>query len=666
MATILEEVCYISLNLSSKKCSEMFERKEAAMNPRLRLGMIIFLACSSAPTQGQSIYPSPEMPDTTPGQHVTIHGDALPTQNGQVYLRTRTDSTDRGVPLAATWDEKTKGLTFLVPPNTPTGRYLVYVTAASKGELLVPGELRVQPDVPALVHLDAIYPQTGYRDALRGKFNFELAGEHFAAKPEDNVLEIIDQGPVTVGAEACAAARKANGYDQPCLESLENISGMETYKLRAIGFQPGPYQGPIQIRVRVGQGSKNVSNALSMTLSAASQTRILVTAAVAFGALVALFFVLIKKGVGVDTIDGEKFGEWSAIFLDRETNSYSLSKFQVVAWLAVAVYSYVYLFLCRTLIQWDFSFPSVSQNLPALFFVSAGTTVAAAGITKSIGSKGAGPVRPSMADFISTGGVVAGDRLQFFIWTIVGCLGYIFLVIRNDPSKFHELPNIPDTFLYLMGVSSAAYLGGKIVRKPGPVIKNLSVARVTPPGGNLSAEYSAPANVKVNLPVLTIALKGENLDPKATVKVDDQVLRGDMFWTNGQTDPQTGFCTELNVSLNAASIYLDGVHSLALINSDGQGASAKFPIDPMSIDPVPNLTHGAGPVDVTINGKNFVAPTIAEWKDASGAEQLGVAVSIINPTKLTVNLIPGTTLGAGKLTLVSPIGLRTSTSVNII
>jgi hypothetical protein len=337
---------------------------------KLSLITILLLTGGSMPGRGQSIYSVPEMPEITPGQHVIIHGEGLPVQGAQVYLRTGAEKgLDKGALLTAVWDEKSKCLSFLVPQSIGAGRYLVYLVVGDK-EIQVPGELRVQPDAPALVHLDAIYPQTGYRDSLRGKFNFELAGTNLAAKPEDNVIEIVDQGPVTVGADACATARKANGYDQPCLDSLESISGMETYKLRAVGFQPGPYQGPIQVRVRVGKGSKNVSNALPMTLSAVSQAGILVAAAVVFALLVAVFFGLMKKGVGRDNIDGEEFGPWAAIFLDRETNSFSLSKFQVLVWTAVAVYAYVYLFLCRTLVQWDFSFPSVSQNLPALFFVS--------------------------------------------------------------------------------------------------------------------------------------------------------------------------------------------------------------------------------------------------------------------------------------------------------
>src|SRR5207253_7529989 len=59
------------------------------------------------------------------------------------------------------------------------------------------------------------------------------------------------------------------------------------------------------------------------------------------------------------------------------------------------------------------------------------------------------------------------------------CFGYVYLVIRMNPEMANiSLPDVPQNFLYLMGVSSAGYLGGKLVRKPGPVIKVLSVAKM--------------------------------------------------------------------------------------------------------------------------------------------------------------------------------------------
>src|SRR5712692_1164373 len=83
---------------------------------------------------------------------------------------------------------------------------------------------------------------------------------------------------------------------------------------------------------------------------------------------------------------------------------------------------------------WRFEFTPIPERLPTMLAISAGATLAATGITQSRGSKGAGPVKPSPADFISTGGLVVGERFQFFVWTLVGCLGYLFIVIRNNPA----------------------------------------------------------------------------------------------------------------------------------------------------------------------------------------------------------------------------------------
>jgi hypothetical protein len=100
-----------------------------------------------------------------------------------------------------------------------------------------------------------------------------------------------------------------------------------------------------------------------------------------------------------------------------------------------------------------------------LLGVSVGTTGAAAGITAARSSKGVGPVSPSFADFITRGGLVAWDRVQFLVWTLFGCVGLLAQVLLQDPSKLMELPDFPNAFLYLMGASTGGYLGGKVVRR---------------------------------------------------------------------------------------------------------------------------------------------------------------------------------------------------------
>ncbi len=137
------------------------------------------------------------------------------------------------------------------------------------------------------------------------------------------------------------------------------------------------------------------------------------------------------------------------------------------------------------------------------------------------------------------------------------------------------------------------------------------------------------------------------------------------FWINGQPDPQSGFCTDVNVSLNDAAKYIDGIHELTLVNTDGQSSTVSFPADPLSIDPIPDQTVGNAAVDVPVTGKNFVAGITAEWRNPADAVAPGNAlVTYVGATKLTVNLTPGLA-GTGKLTLISPIGLRASRSITV-
>jgi hypothetical protein len=103
-----------------------------------------------------------------------------------------------------------------------------------------------------------------------------------------------------------------------------------------------------------------------------------------------------------------------------------------------------------------------------------------------------------LSDFIASGGIVAPDRLQFVIWTIIGIATFLSIVMLSDPSSINDLPTIPPGFLQLMGISSAGYLAGKLVRKAGPTINAITVSgspdKITfqLTGSGLSRSASAP------------------------------------------------------------------------------------------------------------------------------------------------------------------------------
>jgi hypothetical protein len=362
----------------------------------------------------------------------------------------------------------------------------------------------------------------------------------------------------------------------------------------------------------------------------------------------------------------------TALFLDEETMTYSLSKCQFYAWTLAAILGYVFLAVSMSVIQGSAVFPDIPAGLPGILIVSVGTGVLATIITNSRGTKGAGEVHPSLADFITSGGVVAPERLQFVVWTVVGIFTFLTIVFKSNPMTVADLPRIPDGFLQLMGISSAGYLAGKLARKPGPVIKAVSVTTVatasstssiTMPPPNSTLPEPPPGFTKT-YPILTLNVKGENLDPDALVKLDGQPLAKYQYWiTHGTPDPQTKFCSELNVSLNNAAAYIEGTHTLTIVNNDAQAADVLFPVDGMTIVSVLPDTSANPPTNANVTGTNFTQKPTAAWKDDKGntLPVLDADVTLKSATEVTVKLGTNVTPKSNwKLVLTSPVGLRVS------
>jgi hypothetical protein len=186
------------------------------------------------------------------------------------------------------------------------------------------------------------------------------------------------------------------------------------------------------------------------------------------------------------------FSARTVLFLDPETDTYSLSKLQFYLWTAAALFGYIYLVLSRLFVQ-GAEWPQVPDNLPGIVGIGIGTAVGAQVVTNIRGPKGSGTELPSLGDLVMSGGVVAADRVQMLVWTLVGVVIFLVAVAQHSPTDIEKLDTIPATLLVLSGISTAGYLGGKLARKPGPVIdeihieppdsdEGLAQAAVPPPG----------------------------------------------------------------------------------------------------------------------------------------------------------------------------------------
>jgi hypothetical protein len=382
----------------------------------------------------------------------------------------------------------TGDIAYQLPSTLGPGRYYLTLTfnvpGAAPGaatEERVPGELRVNPGA---VKVDYPHPATAYRDKVTGGYDFEVIGDGFATDPINDHVLVEGQGDIIadhgVSADDCGKKDKK----KPCLW-VENAQ-----RMHVVGYPGEPYQGPVNLSV--GVGSAVSATKQQLILARMSPTRVLIAAVAIFALLCFFIYRLVSSGMDKAMIGGKKLPPWSAFLLDRETNSYSLSKFQLFSFSFVFVFGYLYVFFCRWLVQWAFDLPDIPGNFAAMLGVSAGTTVVAAGATSARGDKGAGGMVPTFADFVSTGGVVVPERFQFFVWTVVACLGFVALLITQNPASIKGFPTFPDGLLYVMGVSSAGYLGGKLVRKPGPNVKNIAVD-LNPPSPDPAAAQPAPA-----------------------------------------------------------------------------------------------------------------------------------------------------------------------------
>jgi hypothetical protein len=552
----------------------------------------------------------------------------------------------------------TTGFSFGIPPNLPPGEY--QITACRQGAM------KEDKTTPGAQHLS---PSPQYLQVAEKPPTITGISPKALFRDSDKPYYVAFLGPTTLKADAnyglrlkehdllaCDKDKTDTELDKgrSCFKQEPSVDGDIRFSLHGSKLL-SDYSGKQSFSL-VHNGAESSFEDFSFVNANKSTPRYFALGLTA--ALVLLIYLLLSARQKELTKSDRNAYFLTALFLDDETKTYSLSKCQFYAWTLAAVLGYVFLAVARSVVQGIAVFPDIPGGLPAILLFSAGTSVVATGITSSKGSKGAGEVHPTLADFVTSGGVVAPERLQFVVWTVVGIFTFLTIVFRSDVLTLSDLPTIPSGFLQLMGISSAGYLAGKLVRKAGPVLKGLAVANVTAAGGNLPNDYSPPAGIAVSLPVLTLTLKGENLDPKAQIKVDGQALRGDMFWIKAPApDPQSGLCSELTVSLNAADALIEGKHTLTVVNNDAQAADIVFPIDPMTIDAV---NTAADPAVVT--GTNFVDPTTARWENAAGAV-LGAALNatIDSATKLTVPLPGGAAPPAGsKLALTSSIGLTAS------
>ena len=138
------------------------------------------------------------------------------------------------------------------------------------------------------------------------------------------------------------------------------------------------------------------------------------------------------------------------------------------------MFGYVYLATSRLFVQGE-RWPDIPDGLPAVIALGAGTAIGAQIVQSTKGPKGAGSDTPNVGDFVASGGVAAPERVQMLIWTIIGVAVFVYAVLQHGPEEIQALDPVPSGLLYMMGLSSLGYLGGKLARGAGPIINEISI-----------------------------------------------------------------------------------------------------------------------------------------------------------------------------------------------
>jgi hypothetical protein len=382
-----------------------------------------------------------------------------------------------------------KAVSFTVPQFTPTkakfplGKYPVIVWLDKRqyeaGEITVAASIQGRPEVTGVVPKVAELEIENRMDFFGGgKGAWTILGRNFAENSRDDIKLLVNgvQHDVIWGdsCEPKTILDKSKVYGV-----VRNSNELQVCNV------PIAEQGQLSLAIRQG-----IDTAEGPLVTATRWPRMTVLlASLLLTVAIVLLAARVLASVRAVKIGNQEY-KFRALLLDSQTKTYSLSIFQFILWTTAGGFGYIYLALSRMFVQRG-DIPDVPGTLPAIVGIGLGAvTGVAAQVINSAWPKGAGDERPSPSDLLTSGGSIAPDRVQMFFWTIIGVLGFLAGVIRQNPASMQSLPPIPDTLMALMGLSSAGYLGAKFARKPGPNIQELSVM---PQAAGTAGSAPAPA-----------------------------------------------------------------------------------------------------------------------------------------------------------------------------
>jgi len=430
--------------------------------------------------------PQPRSPHVMAGDEVTVALSREPAVDRRYEARFRLSLTDAAEKpqIVHAWaldklasSEKLAPIVRLRVPvvsrTEQTSRFVQIAEMDGDTDVVVstPYPLQIAPPSNAIIH--SISPTTLAFDSV-----VKVTGTGFFAPPDEIKLSVgeIEAQVVRVSPagdwfsarvphDKNSATRKPDEsfWDALDLSGKKYDAGKRVVSLTVWGVpaevraaDDGTPAAPIELTLRRPRGSD-----YRIELLAGAVT--LLTGGVIAGLVYGMYRTLKRRR-----------GLVGALLLDPETQTYSLARAQFFWWLTIIAVAYLFLFFAQGIYQGQWRFPGL-QGFAITFMISLGTLLLAQATSSVKGSKGAGLVHPTPADLIVHGGVLAPERVQQVVWTALTGFGFLWILLKTYATS-EGLPEIPTELLVLMGLSSAGYLGGKLARKPGPIVQRLEVA----------------------------------------------------------------------------------------------------------------------------------------------------------------------------------------------
>lgn len=188
-----------------------------------------------------------------------------------------------------------------------------------------------------------------------------------------------------------------------------------------------------------------------------------------FAASWGISFVVLVVMAG--TIGWRAVKKVTGVLIDSR-GRYSLTHFQIVVWTLVILSAYLADLISSGL---DISRLEISPELLALMGISTGSAVLSTGVKAVKDASGSGanvarssttyPAKFSQIWLEEEGAfadkVISIAKYQGFIFTLVALVFFVTLAAQAQ-----GLPELPDGLVWLLGISHAGYVGGKLPNKP--------------------------------------------------------------------------------------------------------------------------------------------------------------------------------------------------------